>query len=70
MSESNLAERSDGRERLVSGAKVVAQALKTQVCWTFLIERLLRRPTGAETLSWKRESGGEGRGELCWRFSF
>ncbi|KAB0404730.1 hypothetical protein E2I00_000347 [Balaenoptera physalus] len=30
MSESNLAERSDGRERLVSGAKVVAQALKTQ----------------------------------------
>ncbi|XP_059776358.1 2-hydroxyacyl-CoA lyase 1 isoform X2 [Balaenoptera ricei] len=30
MSESNLAERSDGRERLVSGAEVVAQALKTQ----------------------------------------
>ncbi|XP_057401182.1 2-hydroxyacyl-CoA lyase 1 isoform X2 [Balaenoptera acutorostrata] len=30
MSESNLAERSDGPERLVSGAKVVAQALKTQ----------------------------------------
>ncbi|XP_023970956.1 2-hydroxyacyl-CoA lyase 1 isoform X2 [Physeter macrocephalus] len=30
MSESNLAERSDERERLVSGAKVVAQALKTQ----------------------------------------
>ncbi|XP_066889922.1 2-hydroxyacyl-CoA lyase 1 isoform X1 [Kogia breviceps] len=30
MSESNVAERSDERERLVSGAKVVAQALKTQ----------------------------------------
>ena len=54
MSETNRAARSDGDEEQVSGAEVIAQALKTQVRWT-----LLRKPAGgAETLSWRQ-------GERC-----
>lgn len=72
MSENNLAARSDGLEGQVSGAQVVARALKTQVGDLPAAES----PTeadGAAALSWKRESGGSGevgRRDVCGRFSF
>jgi hypothetical protein len=63
MPESNSAERSDRSGEKVSGAKVIAQALKAQVRWR---KRPLRRPAGARALSWRR--GGRGtRGTSFWR---
>lgn len=61
MAESAFAERSDGGEEKVSGAEVIAQALKTQVRRLCCRERLLRKPGGGGAVAADGENAGVGR---------
>lgn len=70
MSEKNLAEPSDSSEEQVSGATVIAQALKAQVRLSCSEGKAPTEAGGAREVLETRTAAGVGRREVRVRFSF